>query len=190
MSTVASQQRIAADVLAARRKWRYRGTQRPPFALPVPSGCESVWDYPRPPRICADARHVRVLAGDVVLADSTRAVRVLETASPPTFYLPPEDVRIDLLTPSERRTFCEWKGWAEEFDVALPPKQRGVAWRYPDTFPEFAAIAGYFSFYPAQVQCMVGDELVRPQPGGYYGGWVTSELVGPFKGEAGSEPWW
>ena len=94
------------------------------------------------------------------------------------------------MTPSERRTFCEWKGWAEEFDLALPAQRRGVAWRYPDTFPEFAAIAGYFSFYPAQVRCMVGDELVRPQPGGYYGGWVTSELVGPFKGEAGSEPWW
>ena len=190
LSTVASQQRVAEDVLAARRKWRYRGTQRPPFALPVPSGCESVWDYPRPPSICADGRLVRVLAGDAVLADSTRAVRVLETASPPTFYLPPEDVRAELLTPSERRTFCEWKGSAEEFDLALPPRQRGVAWRYPDTFPEFAAIAGYFSFYPAQMQCMVGDELVRPQPGGYYGGWVTSELVGPFKGEAGSEPWW
>ena len=187
---MAKQRQAGEDVQAERRKWRFRGTERPPFAHPVPEGCESVWDYPRPPRICADARHVRVTANGVVLADSSRALRVLETASPPTFYLPPEDVRVDLLTLAERRTFCEWKGWAEEFDLPGPPTVQGVAWRYPETFPDSAPIAGWFSFYPAKVQCMVGDEAVRPQPGGYYGGWVTSELVGPFKGEPGSERWW
>ena len=186
---MADHQQDTEDVRAARGKWRFRGTERPPFAHPVPEGCESVWDYPRPPRICADARHVRVLANGVVLADSTRAVRVLETASPPTFYLPPEDVRADLLAPSERRTFCEWKGWAGEFDL-LAPRIEGVAWRYAEPFTECAPIAGFFSFYPAKVQCMVGGEVVRPQGGGYYGGWVTSELVGPFKGEPEAESWW
>lgn len=173
-------------VLAARAKWRFRGRGRPPFATAPGPGQESVWDYPRPPRIAPDPRRVRVMHGGRILADSTRAWRVMETASPPTFYLPAEDVEDALLHPSGRTTFCEWKGLAHEFDLA---GHEGVAWAYVDIFQEFTDIAGHFSFYPARVDCTVDGETVRPQPGDYYGGWVTSEIVGPMKGAPGSA-WW
>ena len=178
--------RVTDAVLAARDKWRFRGLGRPSFAQAPGPGRESVWDYPRPPRLAPDTRRVRVTHGQSVLADSTEAVRILETASPPTFYVPPGDVDAELLQASTRTTFCEWKGVAREFDLADRP---GVAWAYLDTFPEFDAITGYFSFYPARVRCSVDGEAVRPQPGGYYGGWLTDEIVGPVKGEAGSESW-
>ena len=175
-------------VAAARSKWRHRGEQRPPFALAPAAGQESVWDYPRPPRIDVERRRVEVfdLAG-LRLADSTDALRVLETASPPTFYLPPADVRADLLRPSTQGAFCEWKGTATHFNVGDAPN---VAWAYLDPFPEFAAIAGWFAFYAGRLRGRVGGEWAQPQPGGYYGGWVTAEVVGPFKGEAGSAAWW
>lgn len=177
---------VTAAVLAARTKWRFRGNRRPAFAHVTGHGEESVWDYPRPPRLVPDLRHVRVACEGRPLADSARAVRILETASPPTFYVPPEDVCETSLHPSARTTFCEWKGLAREFDLA---DRTGVAWSYIDTFPEFDTIAGFFSFYPARVRCTVDGERVRPQPGGYYGGWLTTEVVGPVKGAPGSE-WW
>ena len=177
---------VTDEILAARAKWRFRGHARPPFAQVPEPGEESVWDFPRPPRIAPDRRRVYVSHRGHALADSTRAVRVLETASPPTFYLPPEDVDEALLRPSGRTTLCEWKGVAREFD--LPDRPR-AAWTYSDTFPEFRALQGYFSFYPARVRCAVGGEAVRPQPGGYYGGWLTDEIVGPVKGAPGSESW-
>ena len=177
---------VTDAVLAARAKWRFRGLARPSFAQEPGPGQESVWDFPRPPRLASDTRRVRVALGQRVLADSTAAVRILETASPPTFYVPPEDVDATLLRPSARTTLCEWKGIAREFDVA---DRTGVAWAYLDAFPEFDAVAGYISFYPARVRCTVDGEAVRPQPGGYYGGWLTDEIVGPVKGEAGSEGW-
>ena len=178
---------VTQEILAARAKWRYRGTRRPPFAVVPGSGLESVWDYPRPPRIEPDPRRIRVVHGDLVLAESTAALRILETASPPTFYLPPDDVAVDRLRPSGRRSRCEWKGLAQAFELA---DIQGAAWSYAETFPEFAAIAGFFSFHAAKVRCTVSGEAVRPQPGGYYGGWITAEVIGPFKGEPGSRPWW
>ena len=177
---------VTDRVLAARAKWHFRGRTRPAFAQPPGPGEESVWDYPRPPGIAPEPRRVRVSHEGRVLADSTLAVRVLETASPPTFYIPPEDVDKTLFRPSGRTTLCEWKGVAREFDLA---DRAGVAWAYFDTFPDFRAITGYFSFYPARVCCTVDGEAVRPQPGGYYGGWLTHEVVGPVKGEPGSESW-
>ena len=180
---------VTDAVLAARAKWRFRGLARPSFAQEPGPGQESVWGYPRPPSLASDPRRVRVSYRGRVLADSTRAVRVLETASPPTFYVPPEDVDDTLLRPSAHTTFCEWKGVAREFDLSDLPERSGVAWAYFDTFPEFHAIAGYFSFYPSRVDCSVDGEPVRPQPGGYYGGWLTSEVVGPVKGGAGTESW-
>ena len=177
---------VTERVLAARAKWRFRGRTRPAFAQPPGPGEESVWDYPRPPRLAPDPRPVTVRHQGRVLADSTRTVRVLETASPPTFYLPPEDVDEQLLRASTRTTPCEWKGVAREFDL---PDRPGVAWAYFDTFPEFRSIAGWFSFYPARVRCTVAGQAVRPQPGGYYGGWLTDGIVGPVKGAAGSESW-
>ena len=183
---------LTAEIRAARAKWRYRGSDRPPFAKPPGAMQESVWDYPRPPRLEADARRVRVLHGHAVLADSNAALRVLETASPPTFYLPPEDVEVGLLQASGEYMICEWKGLAQPLDIAATggrPQLRGGAWTYVDTFPEFDSIRGFFAFYPAKVRCTVDDAVAQPQPGGYYGGWATAEVVGPFKGEAGSEGW-
>lgn len=183
---------MTAEVRAARKKWRFRGDVRPPFAKAPAVGQESVWDYPRPPRIEADSRHVRVTHGEQTLADSRAALRILETASPPTFYVPPGDVNLALLQASSQSTICEWKGVGQAFDLVAGGHGVGataVAWAYFDIFPEFAPIRGFFAFYPAKVRCLVGGTLARPQHGGYYGGWVTEEIVGPFKGEAGTDGW-
>jgi uncharacterized protein (DUF427 family) len=130
------------------------------------------------------------MAGGVLVADSRRAVRVLETASPPTFYLPPEDVDASRIERAEGTSLCEWKGEAVYWDVLGDgPRAPRAAWSYPDPFPEFSSLAGFLSFYPARLACTLDGELVRPQPGGFYGGWVTGELAGPFKGDPGSEGW-
>jgi len=170
--------------------WRYRGQERPVFAQEPRPGQESVWDYPRPPAIVVDLRRVEVRLGDLIVADSHRNYRILETASPPTFYIPPHDVREQLLQPHPGLSVCEWKGVAHYW---LLRDHRGYAqpigWRYPSPNPPFEAVAGYYSFYPALVECFVDGERVRPQPGDFYGGWVTSEIVGPFKGAPGTEQW-
>lgn len=160
----------------------------PPAAGP---GQESVWDYPRPPRLAPDDRPVQVFFVGEIIADSRRAIRVLETASPPTFYLPPADVRTDLLRPSGHRTVCEWKGPGQYWDVVVGDAVAANAvWGYPQPWPGFESIAGYFAFYPGRVDaCTVAGEPVRPQPGAFYGGWVTDEIIGPFKGEPGTEGW-
>lgn len=171
--------------------WAYDGSRRPPFADTPGPGMESVWDYPRPPRLAPDPRRVLVRAGDTVIADSRRAVRVLETASPPTFYLPPDDVDPLRLTPAPGHSHCEWKGRASYWNV-LPEHAdplHAVAWNYSHPAANFAALAGWFSFYPAQLHCEVDGERVRPQPGGFYGGWVTREIAGPMKGGPGTGDW-
>jgi uncharacterized protein (DUF427 family) len=166
------------------------GRDRPSFAAATSPGQESVWDYPRPPRVERDAREVVVRAGALEIARSTRARRVLETASPPTFYLPPEDVLRERLQASTGSSWCEWKGEASYWDVVLPERTlERVAWSYSDPFPEFDEIRGFFSFHPARVECSVDGVRVAAQPGGFYGGWVTPEIKGPFKGEPGSEGW-
>ena len=185
MASVPPQLKPDARILTARAGWRYRGDRRPEFALAADPGQESVWDYPRPPLLIADARRVVVRHGERVLADSVGAFRVLETASPPTFYLPPADVRLELLVESGRRSHCEWKGEALDLDLVQGPTS--VAWVYRRTYAEFLPIAGWVAFYPSRVDCLVGGERVRPQPGGYYGGWITDEIVGPVKGEPGVE---
>ncbi len=172
-------------VLRHREQWQYRGQGRPPFAIIPGDGQESVWDYPRPPRLAPDDRRVEVAYGDRRLADTVRAIRVLETASPPTFYLPVADVDMQALVENGSQSTCEWKGIAVGLD--LGDGAADVAWTYPETYPEFAAIAGWIAFYPSRVDCSVASERVRPQPGGYYGGWITREVVGPFKGEPGIE---
>jgi len=175
----------------ARARWRHRGERRPDFARPTGPGQESVWDYPRPPRLASDRRHVVVRAFGVTIAETDRAVRVLETGSPPTFYIPPEDVRIEYLEPEPGvTTVCEWKGTAEHFSVrAGEGVVRKAAWRYGQPHDPYRALAGYYSFYPGRLACFVDGERVHPQSGPYYGGWVTAEIVGPFKGEAGTEDW-
>ena len=171
------------------RGWKYRGQERPPFAQEPGPGQESVWDYPRPPRVDPDDRRVLVRSTDMLLADSRRALRVLETASPPTFYVPEEDVDLDRLAPVHGSSLCEWKGAARYWGLRDAPALGAVAWSYPHPGARFAALRAHFAFYPGRVACYVDDERVRPQDGGFYGGWVTDELVGPFKGAPGTGHW-
>jgi len=168
--------------------WQYTGQQRPPFAVEPGPGQESVWDYPRPPRLVTDRRHIVVRAGNQILANSHRSIRALETASPPTFYLPPADVDVTSLVSVTGSSFCEWKGSARYWALRNRPEQV-IAWDYPKPTPAFEAIAGYLSFYPGRIACFVDEEWVQPQAGGFYGGWVTAEIIGPYKGEPGTGHW-
>ena len=179
------------DVERERERWRNAPRERPRHAPSPGPGQESVWDYPRPPRVERVAERLRVELFAEVFAETTRGRRVIETAGPPTYYFPPEDVRTDLLEPAESRTLCEWKGVAQHWSARRGERHvANVAWSYPDPDPAFAEIRDWLAFYPARVdRCKVGDEEVRAQAGGYYGGWITSRIVGPFKGEPGSERW-
>jgi uncharacterized protein (DUF427 family) len=150
---------------------------------------ESVWDYPRPPRMEPDGRRILVRHGELVLADSRRSYRVLETSHPPVFYVPPEAVRTDRLTRSSIRTMCEFKGVAHYWDLRGASTIPQVAWSYPTPLPGYEDIAGWFAFYADRVECFVDRERARPQASGFYGGWITSEIVGPFKGHPGSQAW-
>lgn len=166
------------------------GRPRPSFAIAPGAGQESVWDYPRPPRLAADRREVIVRAGEVLVARTTRAIRVLETASPPTFYIPLDDVGPGVLVPSSGSSYCEWKGRARYWSVRAGDRTfERVGWSYPDPSPGFEAIALAVAFYASTLECVVGGERVRPQPGGFYGGWITDDVVGPFKGEPGTLGW-
>jgi uncharacterized protein (DUF427 family) len=178
------------DLQRARSAWRFRGQSRPPGAIAPTPGQESVWDYPRPPAIVDDKRLVQVRLDDTLIAETRAAKRVLETASPPTFYLPPQDVNLDHLRAEDGHSFCEWKGRADYFSVCVADHcARQAAWCYPEAFGEFRAIQGYLAFYPSRVACYVDGERVRAQAGGFYGGWITPEIVGPFKGEPGTGGW-
>ena len=173
----------------------YRPSGRVPRGVaPVaPSeGEESVWDYPRPPRVEPVAERIRVVVDGVVLADTTRAFRVLETSHPPTYYLPPEDVRMDLLSPSPSTSACEWKGEASYWSLAGPGVRAipDLAWSYERPSPGFEAISGHLAIYASKVdEAWVGEERATPQAGGFYGGWMTPRIVGPVKGEPGSWGW-
>lgn len=162
-----------------------------PARIEPGAGQESVWDYPRPPRLDPCPDRVVVRFADHVLADTTRALRLLETSQPPAFYLPPRDVDLDLLEPSATRTWCEWKGEATYFTVRVGDHTSvDAAWSYPTPNPDFEAIADHLAFYPARVDaCYVGDEQVSAGEGSFYGGWITSRIVGPFKGAPGTLHW-
>ena len=163
---------------------------RPAPEKPGP-GQESVWDYPRPPALVRSDRHVVVRrpgsGGGELVAETTRAFRVLETSHPPTWYVPPEDAAVGAVTPSKARsTMCEWKGAATYWDVL---GDAAAAWSYEEPTRRFAELAGYLAFSPARLACFVDGERVRPQEGGFYAGWVTDDVVGPFKGIPGSWGW-
>jgi uncharacterized protein (DUF427 family) len=151
----------------------------------------SVWDYPRPPRVEESVRRVRVVFDGQVIADSTRALRVLETSHPPVYYIPPDDVRREYLLPSERETFCEFKGRAGYYTVAHGGRiSANAAWFYPQPSPGYEQLAGYIAFYPSRVDaCFIEAEQVTPQPGDFYGGWITADIDGPFKGGPGTSGW-
>ena len=163
--------------------------RRPVPDVPGP-GQESVWDYPRPPWLEERDEHVVVTLDGIAIADTRRPLRVLETSHPPTYYVPREDVALELLAASLRRTWCEWKGRASYADLIVPGRRIADAcWWYDDPTPAFAALAGAVAFYPELVEASVDGESVRGVPGGFYGSWVTSRVSGPFKGAPGTE-WW
>ena len=163
---------------------------RPQPQNPGP-GQESVWDYPRPPRLEATDKHIQIICNGVIIADTHRAYRVLETSHPPVYYIPPEDIKTEYLQPGSGNSWCEWKGPANYYTLTIGEKQiQDVAWYYPHPTPAFAAIKNYVAFYAGPMDaCTVDGEKVIPQPGRFYGGWITSDIVGPFKGEPGTTGW-
>ena len=154
-------------------------------------GQESVWDYPRPPRVEPVPERIRAVVEGVDIANTTSALRVLETAGPPVYYVPPRDVRMDLLAPSEHHSYCEWKGEASYYTLRVADRVvPNVAWTYEQPLPGYESIRGYLAFYARLIdEAWVGAELATPQPGRFYGGWVTSRIVGPFKGDPGTSGW-
>lgn len=163
---------------------------KPQRIAPAP-GQESVWDYPRPPRIEASSKHIRVIFNGVVIADTHKAQRVLETSHPPVYYIPPQDIRTEFLKSTSRQTFCEFKGGARYYTISVAGKRiENAAWYYPDPERRYKAIQNHVAFYPSLMDaCFVDGEQVTPQAGDFYGGWITKEIVGPFKGEQGTGGW-
>ncbi len=174
----------------ARAQWRWRGTQRPPFAdVPAP-GQVSVWDFPRPPALVREAREIVVHWGPTLVARTYGAWAVRETAHPPTFYLPLADVERTLLHSAGGGSLCEWKGPAHYWDLIDGQRRLAkVAWSYPKPLAGAEVLAQCIAFYAHELQCSVGGKSVLAQPGGFYGGWITPDLAGPFKGDAGSNSW-
>jgi uncharacterized protein (DUF427 family) len=155
------------------------------------AGRECVWDYPRPPRLEPTGKHIRIECRGVTLADTRSAFRVLETSHPPVFYIPPRDVAMEYLVKAPGGSYCEWKGRAAYYSVVVgDTRLERVAWYYADPTPTFREIRNHVAFYPEPMDgCFVDDERVAPQPGDFYGGWITSNLMGPFKGGAGTRGW-
>jgi uncharacterized protein (DUF427 family) len=181
-----------ADAFATEReKWRNFPRVRPSGIIVPGPAQESVWDYPRPPRVEPVSRRVRVEFAGRVLAETSNALRVCETSSPPGYYIPPADVDLSAMRPSTRTSFCEWKGLARYWTIDRNGRiATDAAWSYPDPAAGFDSIRDYLAFYPRRMDaCYVGTDRVTPQPGFYYGGWVTPELVGPFKGVPESDSW-
>ncbi|MFP4006504.1 MAG: DUF427 domain-containing protein [Spirulinaceae cyanobacterium] len=163
---------------------------RPQPIEPQP-GQESVWDYPRPPRLEPVSKRLQVVFNGVTLADTTKGYRVLETSHPPVYYIPPEDIQMQYLQETPKQSFCEWKGVAGYYTVVVGDKQAAnAAWYYAEPSDRFADIKDYVSFYASRMDaCYVDGEEVQAQPGDFYGGWITSEIVGPFKGGMGTWGW-
>ena len=152
---------------------------------------ESVWDYPRPPRAERSDARVTVTHAGRVIADSRRCLRVLETSHPPVYYVPHEDIAPGVLHAAAGRSFCEFKGTASYWDLVVGDSRVADAgWSYEHPAEGYAQIAGAVAFYPGRVdECRVGDEVVRAQEGDFYGGWITADISGPFKGGPGTRGW-
>lgn len=154
------------------------------------AGQESVWDYPRPPRVELSPRRIRVFFADTLIAESSKAYRVLETSHPPTWYIPREDIKTEFLIKGKDSSHCEWKGIATYWTVKVGKQViENAGWSYEHPSTRFATIARHFAFYPSRCECYVDEERVQPQPGDFYGGWITSDVVGPFKGSPGTGGW-
>lgn len=162
-----------------------------PVPDPTYAGQENVWDFPRPAIAEHTSSHLKIIHNGATIAETRRGVRTLETSHPPSYYFPREDVALALLSPSTNRSFCEWKGDATYFDVAVWHEVLSdVAWGYPRPTATFVILRDHIAFYAAPFEgCFVDGEKVVPQPGGFYGGWITSKFAGPFKGITGSRFW-
>lgn len=154
-------------------------------------GQESVWDYPRPPKFEPVSKQIQIYFGGELIADTTEAYRVLETSHPPVYYIPLKDIKTEYLKPSSQHSFCEWKGEGNYYHLQVGDmKVLNAAWYYPKPSKAFAPIKDYPAFYAHQMdKCLVDGEEVTPQPGNFYGGWITKDIVGPFKGVDGSWGW-
>jgi uncharacterized protein (DUF427 family) len=168
------------------------------FNRPTPitpsDGQESVWDYPRPPRLEDTSKLIEIFYNveliQVAIAKTNNGKRVLETSHPPVYYIPREDINLDYLIPAEGSSFCEWKGLAIYHSLKINEKLLAkIAWSYPHPTENFKDIKDYIAFYPQDLECFVAGEKVIPQPGGFYGGWITSDIIGPFKGDRNSIGW-
>jgi uncharacterized protein (DUF427 family) len=162
-----------------------------PHRIEPKPGQESVWDYPRPPRLESVAERLRVVFNGRTVADTKSGYRVLETSHPPVYYFPAIDIESALLQSEPGQSWCEFKGHAAYWSLDVDGRRSvKAAWSYPAPSRDFRAIAGYLAFYASKVdECWVGDERVEPQQGDFYGGWITSRVVGPFKGAAGTRGW-
>ena len=160
--------------------------------IPPGPGQESVWDYPRPPRIEAFDGTIQIYALGELIAQTRKAFRILETSHPPTYYLPPEDIRMDWMVAHARQSsFCEWKGAAHYYDLQIGDNQiEKLAWAYAQPTGIYSDLKDHLAFYAHKTdKCLVNGEVVTPQPGNFYGGWITPNIVGPFKGGPGSWGW-
>ena len=157
----------------------------------VGPGQESVWDYPRPPRLEDFPGRIRIVFSGKTIVDTARAKRVLETSHPPVYYIPPDDIDPECLKGSPGESWCEWKGAARYFDVEVGSERAAkAAWYYPRPTAGFESLADHVAFYAGPMDaCYVNEEQARPQPGGFYGGWITDNIVGPFKGGPGTRGW-
>lgn len=152
---------------------------------------ESVWDYPRPPRLEKCDKELEIIFNGITIGKTRKAFRVLETSHPPVYYFPPEDVVKEYLRSSNKSSYCEWKGPANFYSVKVNGKLvKDAAWFYPNPTERFAPLANYIAFYPGLMdECLVNGEKAKPQPGNFYGGWITKDLIGPFKGAPGTLFW-
>jgi len=155
-------------------------------------GQESVWDYPRPPKLEATNKTLKVVFNEIVIAQTNRGKRILETSHPPTYYIPKEDIEMQYLREvAGKSSFCEFKGMAGYYHLQVGDKiAQNVAWYYPNPSPKYVALQDHLCFYASKVDtCFVDEEQVQAQEGDFYGGWITSQIVGPFKGGVGTWGW-
>ena len=160
--------------------------------IPPKAGQESVWDYPRPPKVESTSKHIKIEINKILLANSNQSYRILETSHPPVYYIPPADLKMEFLNPKMgKSSFCEFKGMAIYWDIVVNDRTvQNAAWSYPNPNHAFLVIKDYLAFYPSKVDaCYVNDEKVQAQEGDFYGGWITKEIVGPFKGGPGTWGW-
>ncbi len=148
-------------------------------------GQESVWDYPRPPLLEDSSKHIQIELNGILIADTHRAKRILETSHPPVYYIPPEDIKMAYLIPTTHSSYCEWKGTASYYTITVGTKSvPNAAWYYKQPDKKYAELAGYVAFYPSKMDaCFVDGERVQAQESDFYGGWITNEITGPFKGK-------